>query len=255
MGESNSYSVQATETPEPTLQDASDALDVQEQEAIDAQENQKPMTYEEERPEWLPEKFDSPEAMAEAYANLEGKLGQPAEETEVPEHEQKTGDAEYDNTIEGASNEFAEKGELSEATYDALKKQGLNKAMVDTYIAGQQAIVAQQQMEITNEIGGMQEYQKLSNWASETLSDEDLQAYNETVEAGSVAQAKFAIKSLYSQYQAAGAPRIAQGSVNGAGIPPFSSRQQVVAAMRDSRYETDPAYRDEVTKRLARSNV
>lgn len=28
-----------------------------------------------ERPEWLPEKFKSPEAMAEAYANLEGRFG------------------------------------------------------------------------------------------------------------------------------------------------------------------------------------
>ena len=28
-----------------------------------------------ERPDWLPEKFASPEAMAEAYAALEGKMG------------------------------------------------------------------------------------------------------------------------------------------------------------------------------------
>ena len=69
--------------------------------------------------------------------------------------------------------------------------------MVDTYIAGQQAIINQQQMELTNEIGGMQEYQKLSNWAAEALSEEDLEAYNQTVESGTVAQAKFAIKNLY----------------------------------------------------------
>lgn len=253
MGESNSYSVPSTEAPEPTLQDAADAIDVQEQEQLEQQS--KPMTYEEERPAWLPEKFESPEAMAEAYANLESKLGQPSEEAEVPEHEQKTGNVEYDNTIEGASNEFAENGELSPETYEALEKQGLNKAMVDTYIAGQQAIVAQQQMEITNEIGGMQEYQKLANWAAETLSEEDLDAYNETVESGTVAQAKFAIKALYSQFQAAGSPRLAQGSVNGTGVPPFQSRAQVTAAMRDARYDSDPAYRDEVLQRLARSNV
>ena len=110
-------------------------------------------------------------------------------------------------------------------------------------------------MEITAEIGGMQEHSKLSNWAAENLSDSDLEAYNLTVESGTVDQAKFAIRSLYRQYQEAGSPNIAQGSVNGTGIPPFGSRAQVTAAMADKRYETDPAYRDEVLKRLARSNV
>ena len=129
-----------------------------------------------------------------------------------------------EDAVAFATEEFEQNGELSEATYEALSKVGLNKTMVDTYIAGQQAIINQQQMEITNEIGGMQEYQKLSNWAAETLSDADLEAYNETVESGSVAQAKFAIKALYNQYQAAGSPRIAQGSVNGTGVPPFQSR-------------------------------
>ncbi|MFS9669917.1 hypothetical protein, partial [Klebsiella pneumoniae] len=31
--------------------------------------------YSEERPEWLPEKFSSPEDMAQAYAELEQRMG------------------------------------------------------------------------------------------------------------------------------------------------------------------------------------
>mgnify|MGYP003153823035 CR=1 FL=1 len=253
MGEAQSYSVQATETPEPTLEDAANAIDEAEAQQLEAEQNREPQTYTPERPEWLPEKFESAEAMAQAYAELETKLGNP--EAQPTETETKEEASEYDNTIEGATIEFQEKGELSEETYKALEKQGLNKIMVDNYIAGQEAIIAQQQMEITSEIGGMQEYQKLSNWAAETLSDDDLQAYNETVESGTVAQAKFALKSLYAQFQAAGSPKIAQGSVNGTGVPPFQSRQQVTMAMRDPRYDKDPAYRDEVLQRLARSNV
>ena len=34
-----------------------------------------PQASSESRPEWLPEKFKSPEDMAKAYAELEGKLG------------------------------------------------------------------------------------------------------------------------------------------------------------------------------------
>lgn len=37
------------------------------------------------RPEWLPEKFKSPEDLAEAYKNLEKKLGEKGSEHQVPE--------------------------------------------------------------------------------------------------------------------------------------------------------------------------
>ena len=33
-----------------------------------------------ERPEWLPEKFNTPEDMATSYANLESKIGQKEED-------------------------------------------------------------------------------------------------------------------------------------------------------------------------------
>ncbi len=255
MGETNSYSVQGTENPEPTLEDAAKEIETKEQEAAEAEANKEPYTYTEEeaRPEWLPEKFENAEAMARAYSELEGKLGQTSTEEkteEAPEVPESQEDA-----VTLATQEYQENGELSAETYETLAKSGLNKMMVDNYIAGQQAIINQQQMEITNEIGGLQEYQKLSAWAAETLSDDDLEAYNETVESGTVSQAKFAIKSLYSQFQAAGSPKLVQGSVNGTGVPPFQSRAQVTQAMKDRRYDSDPAYRDEVLKRLARSNV
>ena len=251
MGEAHRYEVGQEEESGPTLEEQANAIDAQAQEQ--AEEASKPMTYSEEdaRPEWLPEKFANVEEMAKAYGELESRMGSGEETTEEVTSEPNT----QEDAIALASEEFSDKGELSEDTYKSLEKIGLSKMVVDTYIAGQQAIVNQQQMEITSEIGGMQEYQKLSNWAAENLSDSDLEAYNLTVESGTVDQAKFAIRSLYRQFQEAGAPTIAQGSVNGTGIPPFQSRAQVTAAMSDKRYETDPAYRDEVLKRLARSNV
>jgi len=253
MGEYNNYNVAAVSEPEPTLQDASAAMDTADAQA--QEDAGKPQTYTEERPAWLPEKFESAEAMATAYSELEGKIGAPKEETTEEAAEPAEDNATYDGAVANASAEWADNGALSEETYENLQKHGLNKAMVDSYIAGQQAIVAHQQTELTNAIGGDAEYQKMSTWASDFLSEEELDAYNLTVETGSVPQAKFAIKSLYSHYQSAGAPKLVQGTVNGVGVPPFGSRQQVVEAMRDSRYAKDPAYREEVQARLARSNV
>ena len=39
-----------------------------------------PQEYADERPEWLPEKFNSPEDLASSYTNLESKIGQKEEE-------------------------------------------------------------------------------------------------------------------------------------------------------------------------------
>jgi hypothetical protein len=60
-------------------------------EAVETPEEQQaePQAEEtQERPEWLPEKFKSAEDMAQAYAELEKRMGQGAkevEETEQPE--------------------------------------------------------------------------------------------------------------------------------------------------------------------------
>tara|TARA_R100000742_G_C4254206_1_gene72259 strand:+ start:161 stop:877 length:717 start_codon:yes stop_codon:yes gene_type:complete len=39
-----------------------------------------PQEYADNRPEWLPEKFNSPEDLADSYANLESKIGQKEDE-------------------------------------------------------------------------------------------------------------------------------------------------------------------------------
>ena len=39
-----------------------------------------PQEYADARPEWLPEKFNSPEDLANSYTNLESKIGQKEEE-------------------------------------------------------------------------------------------------------------------------------------------------------------------------------
>ena len=215
----------------------------------------------EDRPEWLPEKFQSAEDMAKAYAELEGKkssgeeVDTSEEETEETEATEATPEGAQIGTIEDATAEFANEGQLSEATYEKLNEVGLGKDMVDQYIAGQEAIIEQQSQAIFSEIGGKSEYEAMSEWAGESLSDSDLTAYNETVESGTVDQAKFAVKALYAQYKGGAAPKPMQGSTNGAAIAPFASRAQVTEAMRSKQYTTDPAYRSQVEQRLAISNI
>lgn len=210
-----------------------------------------------ERPEWLPEKFQSAEDMVKAYSELEAKQSS-SEENEADTSETteatETDDAQT-FAVNDASAEFEEKGELSEATYEKLSEVGLGKDMVDAYIAGQEALMEVQSNTIFSEIGGKQEYESMAEWAGENLPEAELEAYNETVESGTIEQAKFAVKALYQQYKGNAAPSPLQGSTNGTAVAPFTSRAQITEAMRSKQYTNDPAFRKQVEQRLAISQL
>lgn len=214
---------------------------------------------EEERPEWLDEKFESPEEMAKAYKALQQKMSKPkAEKKESAKTEEASAPEATTSAIEDARSEFAESGELSDKAFDALEKAGLPRSFVEQYIAGQQAMSVQQAATIQESIGGAGNYEAMSEWASENLADGDLDAFNDIVEGPSVEQARVAVKGLYAQFQAAGGkgPALVQGSTSGdAGVKPFGSTAQVTEAMRDPRYASDPAYRENVEKRMSVSSI
>lgn len=228
-------------------------------ETIEEQLKEDKEPAEEERPEWLDEKFESPEEMAKAYKALQQKMSKPkAEKKESAKMDEASAPEATTSAIEDARNEFAESGELSDKAFDALEKAGLPRSFVEQYIAGQQAMSVQQAATIQESIGGAGNYEAMAEWASENLADGDLDAFNDIVEGPSVEQARVAVKGLYAQFQAAGGkgPALVQGSTSGdAGVKPFGSTAQVTEAMRDPRYASDPAYRENVEKRMSVSSI
>lgn len=221
-----------------------------------------------DRPEWLPEKFKSAEDMAQAYSELEKKLGQPKEEaTEEPEQseaevENKEEQAEENvseayQTIAEASKEFFENdGQLSEETYNALEKAGLPRDLVDSYAAGQQALLQSEEAQIQSVANG--QYDAMAEWANENLPQEEIDAFDEAVTGGTVQQAKLAVQGLYARYQNAtgSSPKLTQGNVAGPSAMPFKSMQELARAQSDPRYRSgDKAYHEEIDRRLAVSNI
>lgn len=213
-----------------------------------------------ERPEWLDEKFESPEDLANAYKELQQKQSK-KETTEDGEEKESEGDSSEsasDNAVQKATEEFTQNGELSDETFLSLEKAGIPREMVEQYIQGQQAISTASAVEIQESIGGKENYSAMSTWAGENLEDSDLNAYNTIVETGTVEQARVAVKGMYAQFLAAGGktPTLSQGTTSGAaGAKSFGSAASMVEAMQDPRYKSDPAYREQVEKRIAVSNA
>ena len=153
--------------------------------------------------------------------------------------------------------EFEEKGELSEETFAELEKAGLPKEYVESYIAGQQALVERNALDLYNSIGGEEEYDGMIQWAGESLSEGEVETFNELVVNGTPEQQRLAIKGLHAQYRGdtGSGPALKQGTTSGNSVKPFSSTKELQRAMSDRRYAEVPSYREEVERRLSVSNI
>lgn len=211
-----------------------------------------------ERPEWLPEKFNSPEDLAKSYAELEKKMSAPKDDVteETPtgevEPEQSTGEPQFDKFAE----EFASSGELSDDSFEELSKMGYPREMVETYIKGMQAAQTADADAVMDVAGGAKGYEELTEWAKDNMPENELLLYNQMVSTGTD-NAKMAVEWLMSKREAAGdvEPNLLSGKSQAPAKDEFRSTAEVVAAMKDARYGKDPAYTRDVEEKLGRSKV
>ena len=220
------------------------------------------------KPEGIPDKFYDAEtgkvdydAMAKSYTELEKKQsGQKEEVKDESVEEPKTAN----DAVEKAgldmgklTEEFDTNGELAEDSYKALEAAGIPKATVDQYIQGQQALVAKAQSEAYSLTDGKEGYEAMSGWAKANLSAEELTNYNTQVNSPNSKVREMAIRGLHAQFSADsgdGKPLVHGNNSATADGSGFKSRAQMIEAMQDSKYQSDPAYRAEVEARVARSS-
>jgi hypothetical protein len=225
---------------------------------------------EDEQPSWLPDKFESPEDMAKAYHELETKLGgsesvtNSDEGTKPPQTPQQPTLLEAKEAVvkEGLDfdkyyNEYLENDTLSEDSFKELNEKGMSPEMVSSWIEGQNAISDKVADMAYSSVGGKEQYNSILEWAGKSLSEKEIGVFNSALEHGTVDESLFVIKSLNAQYQVANgsSPNLMQGSTGGSGTEAFSSLAQMSEAMRNPKYNTDPAYREEVTRKLESSNL
>ena len=205
-------------------------------------------------PEWLPEKFANAEDMAKAYSELEKKQSTP-EEPNDPSMQQMRADAEASEGMNKFYNEFQEKGELTSDSYEELSKMGLDKSLVDGYISGQKAIADNEVKQVHDTVGGEENYTKVIEFA-QTLDKAEQDAFNQTLDTGSIEQVKMAVQAIASRAGVSGQPqaKMIDGDTVGTSSDGFESVAQVTQAMNDPRYATDPAFRKQVEIKIARSS-
>ena len=209
-------------------------------------------------------KFQDAEALEKAYIELQGKLGQQStESTDAPEVEE---DKEEQPTAllerlwqEASSEKVTEEtiNELRSASQDDLAKMYLEyRDEVESNKAAEPTVLTEEQVGgLKDIVGGEQRYQDMISWAGSNLAEGDINMFDHVMDKGDPASCFFAIQALQYRFQEGtgydGQMITGKPAANKADV--YRSQAELVAAQGDSRYENDPAYRNDVMEKLMRS--
>ena len=216
-------------------------------------------------------KYENAEELEQAYLELQKKLGSNDEDSETDTLDNdEVEDEEWSegaSLIADASNEFyTNEGQLSSETmekFSEMSSQDLVEAFMeiqrnnpDVGNAPSADLTDAEMNQVYNSVGGEAEYQILTAWAAENVSEDKLNAFNTVVDKGEALAIQMAVAGLRSEYenQEGYEGRMLTGKAART-RDAFRSQAEVVAAMSDPRYDRDEAYRQDVYEKLERSNV
>lgn len=240
-------------------------------------------------------KYKNAEDLESAYIELQKKLGEKeettSESTETNESEdtedtpmyQEDGSVNYESVNEHygetLGNLFKEKnvdpysiaehfyknnGQITEEMHNQLTGAGISKEAVDAYLTGRakemgfNSDLSQSDIDsIHKSVGGEQQYNSLMSWASQNLSQDSIQSFDNLVNTGDKNSIQLAVNGMLAQYQNDNGyeGRMLTGKPSKTNTDVFQSQAQLVEAMNDPRYDRDPAYRANIASKLERSNL
>ena len=259
--------------PETSALSPEQEVDVKDQALINETEERGPVKF--------AGKYESVQDLEKGYEELQKKLGS-QEEGDKPEVSESKEEAAPANASEiygeyigsrldeagvdyqGMNTKWQETGKLDDDDYTALEGAGFSKDMVEAYLDGVQyraeqdsQLAAKEVSAIKNEFGGEQVYNEMIQWAAGNLDKGEIDAFNSMLKTSNPHQIRIAVAGIQAAYMnnAPREPKLVGGRAAKADTTKFKSTAQVVAAMNDERYATDPAYRQEVQEKLSRSKV
>ena len=168
------------------------------------------------------------------------------------------------------SKEFHDnQGEYTPEMVEQLTNAGFSESAVKSYFAGRavqegyapsatvQDISEGEIGEIQTAVGGKETYANMIGWASQNLTESAAQAFDATMSSGSLDQIRLAVAGLQAQYENATGydGEMLTGKAAKTTGDKFRSQAELVSAMGDPRYDSDPAYRQDVIEKLDRSNL
>ena len=219
-------------------------------------------------------KYKNAEELESAYIELQKKLGGDdgvSQEEGQQETEEVTEEAPQDNPAmslisEASAEYYANENTLTDETIEKFSSMS-SKELVNAYVQSLKNAPAQQAEapdmtdsqinQVQNSVGGVKQYNEIVGWAGQNLAKQQIDAFDAVVQTGNTEMIKLAVAGIQAQYANTNGYEgtTLQGKPSKANADTFRSQAELVAAMGDPRYDTDPAYRSDVIEKLNRSDV
>ncbi|WP_295789439.1 capsid assembly protein [uncultured Veillonella sp.] len=160
--------------------------------------------------------------------------------------------------FEELSNEYLEKGELSEESLAKLEQSGYPRALVDSYLDNLNLRAEKFVNEVVSYAGGEQQFDNVKAFVSSQGTEAE-QAFNAVLETGNLSLIKSHLNGIKAQMgQSFGTTKptiMGVGSSNTQVSLGFETKQQLVDAMSDKRYGVDKRYTKEVQEKVLNSDL
>lgn len=223
-------------------------------------------------PEGIPAKFIKEdgsvdyEALAKSYVELEKMKAPKAEDTEQSSGEEGVSEdadkaakvvADAGLDMETLRNKIVSGEGLQDSDYEALEKAGVHRDIVDDYIKLRQDKAERSKQEALDYIGGEKQAQDLMTWASQNLSEDEVDAYNNMLAGPSWKAAVDTLRTLQGGSKAtANEPNLSTASGSTTGTPTgYVSRDDMKADMANPLYHKAGSegdkFRAEVQRKVA----
>lgn len=206
------------------------------------------VTTEEEKPSTEPTAAE--ESTTEPTETSEPTAESLKIDTENVEESLKTIGFDYQALVE----EYATNGDLTKETVEKLNKAGITNEFIEDFINGKKAQVELELNEISQVVGGRESMQTVINWAAKNLKVEEIESINSVRDKNIQ---KIILKDLKARMDEKEGvpPKFIEGGVKPSTPNIFESQAQMFEAIRDKRYQTDPAYQAKVTEKIKASRA
>jgi len=205
-----------------------------------------------EQEQLLAGKYRNAEELEKAYLELQGKLGSPEQQQPVESPQEEPQPPSTADLLERYQQ--GDKDALEGLTVEALAEAYQELKGQDN--SNDSDLSEDQVNTIYNAVGGEEQYAQMMQWASQYLQPEEIAAYDAAIDSANMASINLALRGLISAYQDANGVegRTIQGKTPASSTSNvFRSQAELIAAMNDPRYDSDPAYRMDVMSKLEMS--
>lgn len=231
---------------------------------------------EQEQQSLLAGKYRDAEELERAYIELQKKLGSRNQQDVEPDDEdgevEQTSDDSNEDQAEGPNYSFlerlaeeAETGKFSDELVEQLDQMS-SRDIAEMFLEYREnAPEIEQTQQISdddldyyyNMVGGQEQYQNMIGWASQNLTPEEVQAFDQVIDRGDPFSVYFAVQALNYRFMndEGFEGELLTGRASRSGGDVFRSTAELVRAMDDPRYDNDPAYRADIEAKLERSNL